>query len=171
MFCFWPLNVELAEAENPFLNFETFCLSLLSASSWSSLTAGPPCSGCHAVDICVQAGPGDMAFTAPHWVSHHHPHPLPLSLTRQSSSSARTGMYLCVYGALLRVYAMFRSARFRSACCLCAQRGGWGWGAYHLKRENTVDQETAACTNKSVAQSQCQNTLLTIFQYNPAPSV
>lgn len=64
-------------------------------------------SGCHAVDICVQAGPSDMAFTASRWVCLHHLHPLPPSLTCESSSSAHAGLYLCVY---------VRSARCTSAC-------------------------------------------------------
>lgn len=58
-------------------------LSLLSISSWLSLTTGSPCTGRHAVDICVQAGPGDMAFTTPRWVSLCHPYPLLPYLTNQ----------------------------------------------------------------------------------------
>lgn len=50
--------------------------------------------GCHAVDICVQAGPGDMAFTAPRWVFLHHLHPLPPSLTHESSSSVNASACL-----------------------------------------------------------------------------
>lgn len=32
-----------------------------------SRTARSPCTGSHAADICVQAGPSDVDFTTPHW--------------------------------------------------------------------------------------------------------
>lgn len=65
-----------------------------------SLTAGSPCTGSHAADICVRAGPGDMAFTTPRWVSLRHPYPLLPFLTHQVlfiSVHMNVCLFVCVF--------------------------------------------------------------------------
>lgn len=64
-----------------------------------ALTARSPCTGSHAADICVQAGPSDMAFTTPHWVSLGHLYPLPSFLTDQVlliSVHMNVCLFMCV---------------------------------------------------------------------------
>lgn len=77
-----------------------------------SLTAGSTCTGSHAADICVQAGPSDMAFTAPRWVSLSYLYPLLSFLTHQVlfiSVRMNVCMFVCVFvcfGAVLCVQCL-----------------------------------------------------------------
>lgn len=100
--CFFTLQSSLLNLSALFFSSNNVFSSPLSPSALDyllhSLAARSPCTGSHAADICVQAGPSDMDFT-PHWVSLGHLYPLPSSLTDQvllSGVCMNVCLFMCV---------------------------------------------------------------------------